>query len=145
MYLQVIRLVTSRGYHGCTNLTVQLSEYKFGKAGLKQDFVHVIPAPDYYRYGYLELNFDTPSEEVVAAVNNDILARLKGTIAKIKANGKRLAAFIMESGMSVAGGSSCFLLCSAHEIQLCSANPSGRVVEGYSYIDKARRRCFHLR
>lgn len=91
------------GYHGCTKLAVDLSEYKFGKVNKKQEFVHVLSCPDYYRYGALPENRSLTEDQVIDKLNQKLLTELKDLIEHIKTKGKRLAAFLMESGMSVAG------------------------------------------
>lgn len=95
--------MSCRGYHGCTSLTIDLSEYKFGKLNRKKGFVHVISCPDYYRFGCLSANSRNSREEIIEKLNGVILAHFKGILSHLKSKKKKLAAFIMESGMSVAG------------------------------------------
>ena len=50
-------LVVDGGYHGNTSMLVQLSPYKFlgpGGEGVAEEWVHVVPVPDEYRWNRLQ-------------------------------------------------------------------------------------------
>jgi len=88
-------IVVERAYHGCTNITVDLSPYKFlGRGGEgKPDWVEVIQCPDTYRGIYQDE--DTAGTQYALQVEH--------ACDKIAAKGEKLAGFFIESGMSVAG------------------------------------------
>ncbi|MFK7903874.1 MAG: aminotransferase class III-fold pyridoxal phosphate-dependent enzyme [Chitinophagales bacterium] len=84
-------VVMEVGYHGNTNVCVDMSSYKFdGKGGSgKPDWVHILPMPDTYRKSAKEL------EEEKAV--------LPSIIEDLKQNGKGIAGFICESILSCGG------------------------------------------
>uniref|UniRef100_A0A7S2S0Z9 Uncharacterized protein n=1 Tax=Mucochytrium quahogii TaxID=96639 RepID=A0A7S2S0Z9_9STRA len=86
-------IVVDRAYHGHTSTVLDISPYKFqGNGGKgKPDWVHVIPCPDPYREGYDQNSVDK------------FVGHVQDACEDVKRRDQKLAAFFIESGMSVAG------------------------------------------
>ncbi|MGQ9577765.1 MAG: aminotransferase class III-fold pyridoxal phosphate-dependent enzyme [Candidatus Aminicenantales bacterium] len=89
-------IVIDGAYHGNLSSLVSISPYKFNGPGGKgaPPYVHKVITPDPYR-GLYKLNDPKAGEKYALAV--------KQTVEKIRAEGKRPAAFIAESMMGCAG------------------------------------------
>ena len=87
-------IVSEIGYHGNTNMCVDISSYKFdGKGGQgKPDFVHVFPLPDTYRGKY------TGSH-----ATKKYLKELSDLLSDLVKNQKSPAALILETIISCGG------------------------------------------
>ena len=87
-------VVSEHGYHGITNLCIDLSHYKFaGKGGGGQkDWVHLAAIPDTYRGKH-------KGPEAGAAYAADVGSLLE----RLADQGRRVAAFLSESFPSVGG------------------------------------------
>ena len=87
-------IVSEVGYHGNTNVCVDISSYKFdGKGGSgKADYVHVFPLPDAYRGKYR-------AEDATAGY----LKELELILTSLSEQDKRPAALILESIISCGG------------------------------------------
>ena len=83
-------ICVERGYHGHTISTLAISPYKTHKIGIKNDWVHTVSCPDMFRGVHVKLS---EKDQAVNYANQvrDICEK------------KSVAAFIVESGMSVAG------------------------------------------
>jgi 4-aminobutyrate aminotransferase-like enzyme len=91
-------VVVDRAYHGHTSSTLSLSPYKYEHVGghsYAKDNVHKVRCPDMYRGPYAD---ELPSE-AARLYSQDMSAAVKDAV---KRNGG-VAAFFIESGMSVAG------------------------------------------
>ena len=93
-------VVVDHGYHGHTNALINISPYKYEHKGGpgKSPWVHKVDCPDMYRGEHRDL----PEEEAAAKYAEQVrvaCARAGGAGSK---KGK-VAAFFIESGMSVAG------------------------------------------
>ncbi|RMF76358.1 MAG: aminotransferase class III-fold pyridoxal phosphate-dependent enzyme [Chloroflexi bacterium] len=89
-------IVLENAYHGHTGTLIDISPYKFmgpGGAG-KKDWVHIAPIPDDYRGVYRR---DDPARGAKYAQH------VADIIAQMKADGRKLAAFIAETLPSVGG------------------------------------------
>lgn len=86
-------IVVKRAYHGHTKSVLEISPYKYDhKGGVgKASHVHEVPCPDVYRGPY--------SGPDAARLYSDCVKDACATASK----GEKVAAFFIESGMSVAG------------------------------------------
>ena len=89
-------IVSQTGYHGNTNMCVEVSSYKFdGPGGTgAQPHIHVVPMPDTYRGLYRSDN---------AGAGMKYAAHVGGAISKIRAAGRGVAGFLFESVISCGG------------------------------------------
>lgn len=89
-------IVSQIGYHGNTNVCVEISSYKFdgpgGKGALPH--IHVVPIPDVYRGIYRQLH---PDPGILYADH------VEEAVKRIQSSGKSLAALIFESVISCGG------------------------------------------
>ena len=115
-YTQGVDIIVSEsGYHGNTNLCVDISAYKFNGKGGKgaADYVHVIPLPDPFRGKYQgKFSGEKYAREVLNCIQ--------------KLNNRPLAAFIIESIISCGG-----------QIEL----PDGFLKEAFHYVRQASGIC----
>ncbi|GBG28335.1 Alanine--glyoxylate aminotransferase 2-like [Hondaea fermentalgiana] len=90
-------VVVERAYHGHTEAVLAISPYKFlGKGGKGcPEQTHVVPCPDSYRE-----RSDHESEQEFAS---RMAAYVDEKLEYVEGQGRRTAAFFVESGMSVAG------------------------------------------
>lgn len=90
-------VVVERAYHGHTGAVLDISPYKFlGKGGSGcPPNTRVVPCPDTYR--------ERRENETEAEFAQRMAAFVDDEMNKIKIEGRRTAAFFVESGMSVAG------------------------------------------
>ena len=105
------------GYHGNSNICVDISSYKFdGKGGTgAPEHTHIIPLPDVFRGKYRGNNAsDLYAEEV------------KKQLDEIKAKGRNIGGFIIEPIISCGG-----------QIEL----PDGFLAKAYKYIKEAGGLC----
>lgn len=107
-------VVSQIGYHGNTNVCVEISSYKFdgpgGKGALPH--IHVVPIPDVYRGLYRD-SIPNPGARYAAHVEE--------AVQKIQSSGNKLAALIFESVISCGG-----------QVEL----PSGFLKQSYEVIRK---------
>ena len=89
-------IVSQVGYHGNTNVCVEISSYKFdGPGGTgAQPHIHVVPIPDTYRGLY---RYSDPEAGLKYA------AHVGGAVARVRQEGRGIAAFIFESVISCGG------------------------------------------
>ncbi|MFH4966916.1 aminotransferase class III-fold pyridoxal phosphate-dependent enzyme [Gaetbulibacter sp. M240] len=82
------------GYHGNTNLCVDISSYKFdGKGGHgKPEHTHIFPLPDSFRGKYRDTN-----------AGKSYVSEVKKCLETIKEKGRKPAAFIVEPIISCGG------------------------------------------
>ncbi|MBM3176730.1 MAG: aminotransferase class III-fold pyridoxal phosphate-dependent enzyme [Bacteroidetes bacterium] len=89
-------VVSQIGYHGNTNVCVEISSYKFdgpgGKGALPH--IHVVPIPDVYRGLYRD-TVENPGARYASHVEK--------AVQEIQSSGKKLAALIFESVISCGG------------------------------------------
>ena len=87
-------IVVDRAYHGHTQATLALSPYKYehqGGEAYQEDWVHKVICPDMYRGKYCHLS---PTDAAIEYAKD---------VKRACSVSKNLAAFFIESGMSVAG------------------------------------------
>mmetsp|Transcript_7169 Transcript_7169/g.9294 ORF Transcript_7169/g.9294 Transcript_7169/m.9294 type:complete len:528 (-) Transcript_7169:195-1778(-) len=104
-------IVVEHAYHGHTVEAINISPYKFAKAGGvgQQPWVHVVSAPDIYR-GVHRTTQNNTQAQMQATVDEETATKLYSKqvldicaeLTEKKGN-DGLAAFFIESGMSVAG------------------------------------------
>ena len=89
-------IVSQTGYHGNTNMCVEVSSYKFDGPGGKgaEPHIHVVPMPDTYRGLY---RAEDPGAGMKYA------AHVGGAISKIRTAGRGVAALLFESVISCGG------------------------------------------
>uniref|UniRef100_UPI00358FE214 ethanolamine-phosphate phospho-lyase-like isoform X1 n=2 Tax=Myxine glutinosa TaxID=7769 RepID=UPI00358FE214 len=89
-------MVMDNAYHGNTALLMDISPYKFKRAGSsgKRDWVHVVPAPSTYRKIFQEDNID---------LGKAYADEVKKQLGDLKASEKIIAAFVAESLQSCGG------------------------------------------
>ncbi|XP_042311557.1 5-phosphohydroxy-L-lysine phospho-lyase-like isoform X1 [Sceloporus undulatus] len=87
-------IVVEHAYHGHLTSLIDISPYKFRNLGGQKEWVHVAPLPDTYRGLYREDHKDP-----ALAYANEV----KKIIEQAHENGRKFAAFFMESLPSVAG------------------------------------------
>lgn len=110
-------IASESGYHGNSNLTVDISSYKFdGKGGQgKPEYTHIFPLPDSFRGKYRGKNTgDNYADEVQLLIES------------IHKKGRRVAALIIEPIISCGG-----------QIEL----PEGFLAKAYSYVRAAGGLC----
>ncbi len=83
-------ICVERGYHGHTISTLAISPYKTKKIGIKNDWVHTVSCPDMFRGVHANLS---EKDQAVKYSN-----QVRDACEK-----HEIGAFIVESGMSVAG------------------------------------------
>lgn len=105
------------GYHGNTNMCIDISSYKFDGKGGKgaPEHTHIFPLPDAFRGKYCGENTGEPYAEEV-----------KGQIEKVHAKGRGVGAFIIEPIISCGG-----------QIEL----PEGFLANAYQYVREAGGLC----
>lgn len=110
-------VVSEVGYHGNTNMCVDISSYKFDGKGGKgaPEHTHVFPLPDAYRGKYRGENTGEKYAEEV-----------KKQIDEIKAKGRNVGGFIIEPIISCGG-----------QVEL----PEGFLAKSYEYIRAAGGIC----
>lgn len=93
----------SSAYHGHLTSIIDISPYKFDRIGDKKPWVHVASLPDGYRGKYrlsdADLHNVDKQRELAQAYANEV----RDIVDKIKASGKHLCAFYMESLESCGG------------------------------------------
>jgi len=89
-------IVSQTGYHGNTNMCVEVSSYKFDGPGGRgaEPHIHVVPMPDTYRGLY---RADDPGAGMKYA------AHVGGALSKIRSAGRGVAGFLFESVISCGG------------------------------------------
>jgi len=110
-------VASEAGYHGNTNMCIDISSYKFDGKGGKgaPEHTHIFPLPDAFRGKYRgEHTGDKYAEEV------------KKQIDKIKAKGRNVGGFIVEPIISCGG-----------QVEL----PDGFLAKSYEYIRAAGGIC----
>ncbi|MFM9075712.1 MAG: aminotransferase class III-fold pyridoxal phosphate-dependent enzyme, partial [Bacteroidota bacterium] len=112
-------IVSQTGYHGNTNMCVEVSSYKFDGPGGKgaEPHIHVVPMPDTYRGLYR-------AEDRGAGLK--YAAHVGGAISKIRTAGKGVAAMLFESVISCGG-----------QVEL----PAGFLKESYRMVRAAGGLC----
>lgn len=87
-------IVVNRAYHGHTKSVLQISPYKYDHVGGpgQAEHVHEVPCPDTYR-----------GKHRGASAAREYSDYVKDACVAAKARGSGVAAFFIESGMSVAG------------------------------------------
>lgn len=110
-------IVSQHGYHGNTNMCVDISSYKFDKEGGKgkPEYTHIIPIPDTYRGKYKD---DLAAEHYAKEVQ--IL------VEGIQNKNRNVCAFIIEPIISCGG-----------QVEL----PERFLTKAYSYIKQAGGIC----
>ncbi len=105
------------GYHGNTNMCIDISSYKFeGKGGKgAPEHTHIFPLPDAFRGKYRGLN-----------TGENYAKEVKKQIDKIKAKGRNVGGFIIEPIISCGG-----------QVEL----PDGFLAKSYKYIRAAGGIC----
>ncbi|MDO6603914.1 aminotransferase class III-fold pyridoxal phosphate-dependent enzyme [Arenibacter palladensis] len=105
------------GYHGNTNMCIDISSYKFDGKGGKgaPEHTHIFPLPDAFRGKYRGENTGGPYAEEV-----------KGQIDKIHAKGRGVGGFIIEPIISCGG-----------QIEL----PEGFLAKAYQYVKEVGGLC----
>ncbi len=89
-------IVLDAAYHGHTSTLIDLSPYKHAGPGGSgaPDWVHVVPLPDLYRGPFRR---DDPAASAKYA------ATVEASVERLRAHGRRLAAFLAETCPSVGG------------------------------------------
>jgi len=105
------------GYHGNTNMCIDISSYKFdGKGGQgAPEHTHIFPLPDAFRGKYSGKN-----------TGDDYAEEVKRQIDTIQAKGRRVGGFIIEPIISCGG-----------QIEL----PDGFLAKAYQYVREAGGLC----
>ena len=91
-------IVVDRAYHGHSNATLALSPYKYEHTGgemYRAEWVYKVACPDMYRGEFSQLQ---PTQAAI-----EYAKEIKQACQESNTAGKKIAAFFIESGMSVAG------------------------------------------
>jgi ethanolamine-phosphate phospho-lyase len=92
-------IVVDHAYHGHTNATLSLSPYKYNHKGgerYKQEWVHKVSCPDMYRGKHANM---ANKKQATMEYSNEVPQACQQSTT----HGKKVAAFFIESGMSVGG------------------------------------------
>ncbi len=110
-------IASEAGYHGNSNMCIDISSYKFeGKGGFNiPEHTHIIPIPDTFRGKYTDTN-----------AAHKYADEVKKQIKKIHQKGRKVGAFIIEPVISCGG-----------QIEL----PGGFLPKAYQYIRESGGLC----